>query len=139
LAGISRAGLAAECFGTDPYVQSRRIHEQNLAKDFGYLKAVAQSESTMLAGLGAAARMVWKGRRSLGGEAFVLNVVIDAASPQGADANMAIVHGMARNSSPRSRAPSVACPSRIPTTSSGIAVSAGCRRMPWRRIRGRSR
>jgi FAD/FMN-containing dehydrogenase len=94
LAGISRSSLAAECFGTDPYVQSRRIHEQNLAKDFGYLKAVAQSEPTMLAGLGAAARMVWKGRRSLGGEAFVLNVVIDAASPQAADANMAIVRGL---------------------------------------------
>ncbi len=95
LASISRCGLAAECFGTDPYVQSRRIHEQNLAKDLGYLKAVAQSESTVLAGLGAAARMVWKGRRSLGGETFVLNAVIDEASAPAADANLAIVRGLA--------------------------------------------
>jgi FAD/FMN-containing dehydrogenase len=94
LASISRCGLAAECFGTDPYVQSRRIHEQNLAKDLGYLKAVAQGESTLLAGIGAAARMAWKGRRSLGGETFVLNVVIDAASPQAADAHLAIVRGL---------------------------------------------
>jgi FAD/FMN-containing dehydrogenase len=94
LASISRSGLAAECFGTDPYIQSRRIHEQNLAKDLSYLKAVAQSEPTVLAGLGAAARMVWKGRRSLGGESFVLNVVIDEASPQAADANLAIVRGI---------------------------------------------
>jgi len=91
LAGISRSGLAAECFGTDPYVQSRRIHEQNLPKDLSYLKAVLQGQSTMVAGLGAAARMVWKGRRSLGGESFVLNVVVDESSPQAADANMAIV------------------------------------------------
>ena len=95
LASISRCGLAAECFGTDPYVQSRRIHEQNFAKDLGYLKAVAQSESTMLAGLGAAARMVWKGRRSLGGETFVLNIVIDEATAPAADANLAIVRAIA--------------------------------------------
>jgi hypothetical protein len=91
LAEISRSGLAAECFGTDPYVQSRRIHEQNFAKDLGYLKAVAQGESSVLAGIGAAARMAWKGRRSLGGETFVINVVIDEASPQAADAHLAIV------------------------------------------------
>jgi FAD/FMN-containing dehydrogenase len=95
LASISRSGLAAECFGTDPYVQSRRIHEQNIGKDLGYLKAVVKSENTVLAGLGAAARMVWKGRRSLGGESFVLNVVIDEASPQAADANLAIVRSLA--------------------------------------------
>jgi len=95
LASISRSGLAAECFGSDPYVQSRRIHEQNMAKDLGYLKAVLQSEASVLAGIGAAARMVWKGRRSLGGETFVLNVVIDEASPQGADANLALVRGLA--------------------------------------------
>jgi FAD/FMN-containing dehydrogenase len=65
-----------------------------LPKDLAYLKAVAQSESSMLAGLGAAARMVWKGRRSLGGESFVLNVVVDEASAQAADANMAIVRGI---------------------------------------------
>jgi len=94
VADISRSGLAAECFGTDPYVQSRRIHEQNFAKDLGYLKAVAQSENTVLAGLGAAARMVWKGRRSLGGENFVLNVVIDEASAPAADAHAAIVRGL---------------------------------------------
>jgi FAD/FMN-containing dehydrogenase len=94
LASISRSGLAAECFGTDPYVQSRRIHEQNFAKDLGYLKAVAQSEANVLAGIGAAARMAWKGRRSLGGETFVLNVVIDEASPQAADAHLAIVRGL---------------------------------------------
>ena len=45
--------------------------------------------------LAAAARMVWKGRRSLGGESFVLNVVIDEASPQAADANLAIVRRLA--------------------------------------------
>jgi len=95
LASISRSGLAAECFGSDPYVQSRRIHEQNMAKDLGYLKAVLQSEATVLAGIGAAARMVWKGRRALGGETFVLNVVIDEASPQGADANLALVRALA--------------------------------------------
>jgi len=95
LASISRSGLAAECFGTDPYVQSRRIHEQNLSKDFGYLKAVAQSESSVFAGIGAAARMVWKGRRSLGGETFVLNIVIDAATTQSADAHVAILREMA--------------------------------------------
>jgi FAD/FMN-containing dehydrogenase len=95
LASISRCGLAAECFGTDPYVQSRRIHEQNFAKDLGYLKAVARSENTRLAGLGAAARMVWKGRRSLGGETFVLNIVIDEASASAADANLAIVRAIA--------------------------------------------
>jgi FAD/FMN-containing dehydrogenase len=95
LTAVSRSGLAAECFGTDPYVQSRRIHQQNFAKDMGYLKAVAQNESSVLAGIGAAARMVWKGRRSLGGESFVLHVTLDESSPQAADANMAMLRTLA--------------------------------------------
>jgi FAD/FMN-containing dehydrogenase len=95
LAEISRSGLAAECFGTDPYVQSRRIHEQNFAKDIGYLKAVAQKESSILAGIGAAARMAWKGRRSLGGETYVMNVVIDEWSAPAADACTEAVRAMA--------------------------------------------
>jgi hypothetical protein len=90
LTGVSRSGLAAECFGTDPYVQSRRIHEQNMAKDIGYLKAVAKGE-----GIGAAARMVWKGRRSLGGESFVMNVTLDEPSRQAADAHVAMVRSIA--------------------------------------------
>jgi FAD/FMN-containing dehydrogenase len=90
LSAVSRSGLAAECFGTDPYVQSRRIHEQNMAKDLGYLKAVAKGE-----GLGAAARMVWKGRRSLGGESFVMNVTLDEPSRPAADAHMTLVRAIA--------------------------------------------
>ena len=95
LAAVSRSGLAAECFGTDPYVQSRRIHEQNLSKDLGYLKAVAQNQSSMMAGIGAAARMVWKGRRSLGGESFVLNISLDEHSPEAADAHVAALRILA--------------------------------------------
>ena len=95
LAEISRSDLAAECFGTDPYVQSRRIHEQNFAKDLGYLKAVAQNESSMLAGIGAAARMAFKGRRSLGGETYVMNVVIDESSAPAADARAGAVRAIA--------------------------------------------
>jgi FAD/FMN-containing dehydrogenase len=95
LAAISRTGLAAECFGTDPYVQSRRIHEQNLARDIGYLTAVVRSESNVLSGLGAAARMAWKGRRSLGGESFVLNITIDEASAPAADSHLAILRDIA--------------------------------------------
>lgn len=85
VAAISRSGLAAECFGTDPYVNSRRIHEQNLGKDLGYLKAVAGSGKSLLEGVGAAVRMAWKGRRSLGGESFVVHVNLDAGSDAAAD------------------------------------------------------
>jgi FAD/FMN-containing dehydrogenase len=95
LAEISRSGLAAECFGTDPYVQSRRIHEKNFNRDLAYLKAVAQKESSMLAGIGAAARMAWKGRRSLGGETYVMNVVIDESSAAAADARAESVRAIA--------------------------------------------
>jgi FAD/FMN-containing dehydrogenase len=95
LAEISRSGLVAECFGTDPYVQSRRIHEQNLTKDLAFLKAVAKNESSVLAGIGAAARMAWKGRRSLGGETYVMNVVIDESSAAAADANVGAVRAIA--------------------------------------------
>ena len=94
LAEISRSGLASECFGTDPYVQSRRIHEQNLTKDLGYLKAVAQNQSSVLAGIGAAARMAWKGRRSLGGEKFVMNVVVEDTTAAGADSRAVAVRGI---------------------------------------------
>ena len=91
LAAVARTGLAAECFGNDPYVQSRRIHEQNLGKDLAYFKAVAGSGSSLLEGVGAAARMAWKGRRSLGGESFVMNVTLDAPTAVAADAHFAIL------------------------------------------------
>jgi FAD/FMN-containing dehydrogenase len=48
-----------------------------------------------MAGIGAAARMVWKGRRSLGGESFVMNVVLDEPSAAAADAHMARVRALA--------------------------------------------
>ena len=76
-------------------MQSRRIHEQNLTKDLNYLKAVAQGQSSLIAGVGAAARMVWKGRRSLGADSFVLNVALDAATSQAADANLKLVRALA--------------------------------------------
>jgi hypothetical protein len=135
LTAISRSGLAAECFGTDPYVQSRRIHEQNLSKDLGYLKAVAQNESSVMAGIGAAARMVWKGRRSLGGESFVMNVVLDEPTPisPGCGRSPPRTAGKSR---PRFRAPSAACRSPIRTTFSATAVNAGCPPTRWRRIPG---
>ena len=95
LAEISRSGLAAECFGSDPYVQSRRIHEQNVAKDLNYLKAVATNQSSKLAGIGAAARMAFKGRRSLGGESFVMSLVIDESSAPAADARADAVREIA--------------------------------------------
>jgi FAD/FMN-containing dehydrogenase len=95
LTAISRSGLAAECFGTDPYVQSRRIHEQNISKDLTYLKAVASSSSSLVSGLGAAARMAWKGRRSLGGESYILHITLDEASPEAADAHAALLRNIA--------------------------------------------
>jgi hypothetical protein len=61
-----------------------------MAKGIGYLKAVAKGE-----GIGAAARMVWKGRRSLGGESFVMNVTLDEPSRQAADAHVAMVRSIA--------------------------------------------
>ncbi len=49
----------------------------------------------MLAGIGAAARMAWKGRRSLGGETYVMNVAIDESSAAAADARADAIRAIA--------------------------------------------
>ncbi len=74
---VSRRGLAAECFGADPYIWGMRLWDADLARDVKRLAGVVKAGRTLATGLKDAARMAIAGRRALGAVEYAMNVVVD--------------------------------------------------------------
>jgi FAD/FMN-containing dehydrogenase len=74
---VSRRGLAAECFGADPYIWGMRLWDDDLARDVKRFVGVATSGNTMLGGIKDAVRMAVKGRQALKHVEYAMNVAID--------------------------------------------------------------
>jgi FAD/FMN-containing dehydrogenase len=96
LAEISRRGLAAECFGSDPFVSNLRFYDSDLSQDLSYLKGVVNSGPSLLKGIKDAARMAMAGRKGAGAGQYLLNVVIDDRTGPGADATLEQVREIGR-------------------------------------------
>ena len=89
---VSRQGLAAECFGFDPYWLGRRMERAGLIKDLKALAGVARSGKTLLSGVKEAAKVVVAGRRVFEGVGFSMHVVVDERDQATADRVMAAIH-----------------------------------------------
>jgi FAD/FMN-containing dehydrogenase len=74
---ISRRGLAAECFGADPYIWGMRLWDDDLARDVGRVIGVVKSGRSLAGGLKDAVRMAVSGRKALADVEFAMNVAID--------------------------------------------------------------
>ncbi len=77
---VSRAGIAAECFGFDPYLQGQRLKREGLLKDLKSLANVAKSGESVLAGLKDAARVAVTGRSIFKDVPYSMHVVVDGDS-----------------------------------------------------------
>jgi FAD/FMN-containing dehydrogenase len=98
LSEIGRAALAAECYCWDPFFVARVMAAASGTKeDLRYLLNVVKSGSGLLDGLGGAMRIALAGKRSLSGNRFFLNVVIDDASAGGAAARLKQIRAIARH------------------------------------------
>jgi hypothetical protein len=77
---ISRRGLAAECFGADPYIWGMRLWDSDLGRDLERVVGVIKAGRTLVAGLTDAVRMTVTGRQALRDVEYAMNVAVDGGS-----------------------------------------------------------
>jgi FAD/FMN-containing dehydrogenase len=96
---IARRGLAAECHGWDPYVtRAFASRGEGFAKDLAYLAGVARSGGSLAGGIKDAARIALAGKRIFEKADYLIHVIVEDVSAEGADAKLAMVRAIvARN------------------------------------------
>lgn len=102
MAEIAREGVASEMSGYDASVLRHMIQRRSLADDFGHLGAVAKRE-----GLGAAARVVFAGRRAFRGVAYSLHFTIDGRDSIEAESGHALAEKICRDAGGTAIEPSI--------------------------------
>ncbi len=92
---VSRQGLAAECFGFDPYWQGRRLEREGLIKDIKSLAGVARSGKTLLSGVREAAKVMVAGRRVFEGVTYSMHVSVDGRDDASVGSALAAIRKIA--------------------------------------------
>jgi FAD/FMN-containing dehydrogenase len=92
---ISRRGLAAECFGADPYIWGMRLWDEDLSRDTKRLLGVMKSAPSFLKGLTAGAKTILGGRRALSDVTFAMNVSVDGNSEAAVEVSIAEIRKIA--------------------------------------------
>jgi FAD/FMN-containing dehydrogenase len=93
---ISRNGLAAECFGADPYIWNMRLWDEDLSRDTKRLLGVVKSAPTLLKGLLAGARTAAGGRKALDHVTYAMNVAVDGNCTAAVEASLAEIRKIAK-------------------------------------------
>jgi FAD/FMN-containing dehydrogenase len=92
---ISRRGLAAECYGADPYIWGMRLWDDDLMRDMKRLAGVVKAGRSLISGLWAGARMALKGRRALADVTYAMNVAVDGNCAASVAASLAEIRKIA--------------------------------------------
>lgn len=95
---ISRQGLAAECFGADPYIWGNRLWDDDLARDVKRLVGVATSGKSVVSGIKDAARIALTGRRALKDVEYAMNIAVDGRTQAEIDFALAGIRAIAKPS-----------------------------------------
>ncbi len=94
---VSRSGLAAECYGADPYIWGMRLWDDDLMRDVTRLAGVVKAGRTLLSGLVAGARMAIKGRRALQDVQYAMNIAVDGNCAAAVEASLTQIRRIARS------------------------------------------
>ncbi len=92
---ISRRGLAAECFGADPYIWGMRLWDEDFSRDTKRLLGVIKSAPSLLQGLAKGARAVAGGRKALSDVTYAMNVAVDGNSQAAVAQSLIEIRGIA--------------------------------------------
>jgi len=92
---ISRRGLAAECYGADPYIWGMRLWDDDLSRDITRLFGVIRGGRSLLRGFLAGARVVFTGRRALDHAQFAMNTAVDGDCREAVDAALSEIREIA--------------------------------------------
>jgi FAD/FMN-containing dehydrogenase len=74
---VARRGLAAECYGADPYIWGMRLWDTDLSRDLKRVAGVVKAGRTLMKGLGDGLRMAMAGREALQDVEYAMNVAVD--------------------------------------------------------------
>lgn len=83
---IARKGLAMECFGFDPFLQSQRLKRESLGKDVKALAGVMKSSGSILGALKEGAKVAMAGRGYMDDVDYSVQIIIEDRIPAGAKA-----------------------------------------------------
>jgi len=92
---ISRQGLAMECFGFDPFLQSQRLKRESLSKDVKALAGVMKASGSILGALKDGAKVALAGRRYMDDVDFSVQLMIESYTQSGAQAKASRVSEIA--------------------------------------------
>lgn len=109
MSAIGREGLASECFGFDPYLQSLRMKRDSLAADAKSLVSMMKAQGGFWRGLKEGAKVVAAGRSFLDEAKFSIHCIAEGRNQAAADEDMrritaiALQHGgeVAENTIPK--------------------------------------
>lgn len=101
MSAIGREGLATECFGFDPFLQSQRMRRESLAADVGKLVGVMRSQGGFWRGLKEGARVVAAGRSFLDDAVFSIHCTAEGRIQAAADADMDAIRAIVRQAGGR--------------------------------------
>ncbi len=93
---VSRAGLAAECFGFDPYLQGQRLKREGVLKDIKSLASVAKSGNSMISGLKDAAKVAVSGRSIFKDVPYSMHVVLDSDNKESSSEKVKKIRSIAK-------------------------------------------
>jgi FAD/FMN-containing dehydrogenase len=93
---VGRRGLAAECYGADPYIWGMRLWDDDLARDVKRFVGVAKSGNTMLGGIKDAFRIAVTGRQALKDVEYAMNIAVDGRTTGEIDHSLEEIRGIAQ-------------------------------------------
>jgi FAD/FMN-containing dehydrogenase len=77
---VARQGLAAECFGFDPFLQAQRMKRDSLGQDAKALAGVMKAQKTVWSALKEGARVVAAGRSFLDAAPYSAHMIVEGRS-----------------------------------------------------------
>lgn len=91
MSGVAREGLAAECFGFDPFLQAQRMRRDSLAADARSLANMVLGQGSLLKGIKEGAKVVAAGRSFLADAAFSMHCICEGRSEAAVAADKAAI------------------------------------------------
>ncbi len=94
---ISRRGLAMECFGFDPYLQSQRLKRESISRDAEQFIGVLKSAGGVVEAVKEGAKVAFAGRRFMQDVGWSFHVMIEERVQTAADICLSEVRKIVRD------------------------------------------
>ena len=96
MSDIARAGVAAECFAFDPYLQQMRMQRESIMSDVKKLAGVVKASGSVVGAIKDSAKLAIAGRAYMKNVKYSLHVMLEEATSAAADAGLAKTRDMCR-------------------------------------------